>query len=82
MAPTLNPQDEGCVQVTLMEARNTYISLYWIQLMQARENPPPKIAGYKVQYLHFWYLKFLVMCVFVAIDLPLQYNWHGTVGTL
>ena len=36
-----------------------------------RENAPPKIAGYKVQYLHFRYLKFLVIITFL-LHLPKQ----------
>ena len=40
-----------------MEVRNTYISC--MDTAYVRESPSPK-QPYKVQYLHFRYLKFLV----------------------
>ena len=45
-----------------MEESSPWYKLYGYGL--CKEKPTSKIAGYKVQYLHFRYLKFLVMYVF------------------
>ena len=53
------------------ESENLY-KLYGYGLCKGK--PTPKIAGYKVEYLHFRHLKFLVILRYKYI--PYVYVWY------